>query len=501
MSELSVSNLVNVDINLAANPSQIQNIQTLLILTDTNEINVKEGYRTYTSLTGVAQDFISTSVTYKSAAAYFSQNPQPRTLMVAQWNEVANYFKLVGGKLATSDRLISKWTSITDGAFKITVDTGAEVSVNGLDFSAATNFNGIASIIQAGINADYGAGIANVTVVWNTVLKQFSITSGTNTVDSLISYLTTPDSGTDISERLKMRAASVGVKISEVVGGETLMEALARIDDAYGQLWYALFVPGVTSVQHINVAEYIEASLSKHVYCINSKAPTTIDIVDTTSIAYLIKELGYTRTIIQYSTRSDYAVISLIARILTTDYNANNSVITLMYKTEPGVVAESLTQTEMDNLLSKNCNVFVKYNNNTAIIQPGIMTNGEYIDTLIGVDWLALTVQNEIYNLLYSNPTKIPQTNDGNNIIKAGISGTLNAAVNNGLLAPGKWQQGGFGSLKQNDYLDSGYYIFVPDINTQSSADRAARKSVPFQIACKLAGAVNKVDVIINVNR
>lgn len=73
--------------------------------------------------------------------------------------------------------------------------------------------------------------------------------------------------------------------------------------------------------------------------------------------------------------------------------------------------------------------------------------------------------------------------------------------VVNGLLGPGVWNSGGFGALNQGDFLAKGFYVYAPPISTQAQADRAARKSVPIQVAAKLAGAIHSIDVLINVNQ
>ena len=69
------------------------------------------------------------------------------------------------------------------------------------------------------------------------------------------------------------------------------------------------------------------------------------------------------------------------------------------------------------------------------------------------------------------------------------------------MLAPGIWTQAGFGTLLQGDNLPLGYYVWAPLVATQNSADRAARKSVPIQVAAKLAGAIHSVAVLVNINR
>jgi hypothetical protein len=249
------------------------------------------------------------------------------------------------------------------------------------------------------------------------------------------------------------------------------------------------------------VAPFIEAAGNKHLYGVSTIEAGVISSVSTTDIAYLLKQLGYNRTAVQYSSSNPYSVCSLLGRILTVDYNGNNTVITLMYKQEPGIVAENLNTSQIGALEAKNCNVFTVYNNNTAIIEPGVVSSGNFLDIVTGTDWLALDIQTVLYNLLYLSTTKIPQTDIGNHILVTGIEGVCSQGVANGLLAPGVWGAGGFGALNQGDFLPKGFYIYAPPIALQNPADRAARKSVVFQVAAKLAGAIHTVDVQVSVNR
>jgi predicted transcriptional regulator len=78
----------------------------------------------------------------------------------------------------------------------------------------------------------------------------------------------------------------------------------------------------------------------------------------------------------------------------------------------------------------------------------------------------------------------------------------MDAAVNNGLVAPGVWNSTlQFGLLKAFQTLPKGYYVFAPPVASQSQADREARKAPTIQCAIKLAGAVHSANVAINVNR
>ena len=173
----------------------------------------------------------------------------------------------------------------------------------------------------------------------------------------------------------------------------------------------------------------------------------------------------------------------------------------MKFKQEPGVRAETITETQAAALTAKNVNVFVNYDNDTAIIQQGVMSDGTFFDERHGLDWLENDIQTAVYNLLYTSTTKIPQTDEGTHLIMTTIEDRLAQAVANGLVAPGQWNAGGFGQLKQGDYLSKGFYVYAAPVATQSQADREARKSVPIQVAVKLAGAIHSVDVLINVNR
>jgi len=497
LAQLPVSDLVSVQINLASLPAQAQNLSNILILGSSDVIDVTQRIRTYSSLSGVASDFGTSAPEYLAAAAWFGQSPQPGYCLIGEWAKTATAGRLIGAVIPAASQLITAWTSITTGSFKIGLDGGAATDKTLMDFSAQTNLNGVASIISA--------KIAPAVCTWDANNQQFTIKSSTTGATSAVSFLQAAASGTDISAMLGMTIASSGAYVANGIIAETAVAAVTLFDSLFGQKWYSVFICGLTDTspftQHLAVAAYIEASNTKHAFGINTQGAGVLSSVDTTNVAYVMKALSYKKTLVQYSSSSLYAVVSLMARIMTTDYTANKTVITLMYKTEPGIVAESLTETQKTAAVNNNANIFVYYDNNKAIIQNGVVSGGDFIDTIFGADWLAITIENSIFNLLYSNPTKIPQTNEGNNIIATGIEATMNQSVINGLCAPGTWNQAGFGALNQNDYLPKGYYIYASPIELQNPADRSARKSVTFQVAAKLAGAIHTVSVIVNINR
>lgn len=309
--------------------------------------------------------------------------------------------------------------------------------------------------------------------------------------------------GNDVSALMGIQSTSSGAYVANGIAAESALAAATLFDNYFGQQWYGLQIPEAIDSDHTAVAGLIQGTNTKHIYFVTSNEGGILVSTSTTDIAYVLQQLGYTRTFVQYSSSNLYAAASAAARLLGVDYDGSNTTITLMYKQEPGIVAEQLNATQVAALQAKNANVFVAFNNNTAILLPGIMVGGTNIwaDVITDTDWLAVTIMTELYNVLYTSPTKIPQTDDGMHILKATIENVCSQGVNNGTLGPGQWNSGGFGTLHQLDFLPKGFYVYQPPITSQSQSDRAARRSVPFQVAAKLAGAVHEVQVTINVNQ
>jgi hypothetical protein len=500
---LSVSRLINVDLVLSPLSAQFQNFDTCMVVGTSDVINVEERYREYNSLTEVATDFGTSAPEYLAARNFFSQVPQPTTLYIGRWANVATHGLLLCGPLTAAEQLMASWTAITDGSFAIQVDNAVAVDITGLDFSAQTNLNGVANVISLAID---GAGAS---CVWDGERDQFVFTSDSTGTVSVVGALTEAAVGTDISAQLKGTAATLQL-IVEGVDAETALEAVVALD-SLSLFWYALtfatpeLVAGTDNTEIVEIAAYIEAGESgsprAHVFGITTAEAAALTTVDNSSINFLLKQLGYRRSFSQYSSTDPYAVASLIGRGCVVDFNGNLTVITFMWKQEPGVVPEDLTPSEANALDNNNYNYFVNFDNGTAIVVNGKVANGDFIDNTWDLDWLVNQIQTNCYNVLYTSTTKVPQTDAGNNILRNAIAAACVAGVNNGTLAPGQWNAQGFGQLQQGDFLPFGYYIFAPPVSSQAQSDREARKSVPFQVAVKLAGAIHTVSITVNVNR
>ncbi|MFP2422235.1 DUF3383 family protein [Pseudescherichia vulneris] len=283
---------------------------------------------------------------------------------------------------------------------------------------------------------------------------------------------------------------------------ETLLQAINAVLDYTS--WYGLGVADdedIDDADWLSAAAAIEASTVSRILAITTDDPETTASTSTTDLASKLKAASYGRTFVQYSTTNKYAALSAFGRAFTVNFNGSNTTITLKFKQEPGVTYDTLTVGQAAAVDAKNANVFVYYANDTAILQQGVMSNGDFFDERHGLDWLQNYVQTNLFNLLYTSTTKVPQTDAGVTRLLSNVEQSMDQSVTNGLVAAGVWNGGPIGQLNSGDTLTKGYYVYAQPLSEQAQADREARKAPLIQVACKLAGAVHYADVQINVVR
>lgn len=490
---LPISRLINVTVNLAPAAAQSQSLNSLLIMGPSTVIDTVQRMRAYNSLTAVGVDFGTNAPEYLAANLWFQQNPAPNQVLIGRWVNVASSGQLICGPLVAPNTLLATWQAIVTGSFKVTIDATAQQSILNLNFTGAASLAGVAAIINA--------ALAGATCTYDVVNNRFVFTSTTTGAASNVTFLVAGAAGTDISGKLSGLALSSGAYVAPGLIAETAVAATVILDNLYGQQWYGLMFASVALVaaDHIAIGAFVEGSSTYHFYGVTTQDANVLVAGNATNVAFQLKGL-YNRTAVQYSSTTPFAVASLLARILTTDWAGNRTAITLMYKQEPGIVAENLNSSQIGVLEGFNCNVFVNYNNNTAIIETGVSTTGQFIDTIVGTAALAIGIQTAIYNVLFLSTTKIPQTDAGMHILTTAVEQVCTQFVVDGLLGPGTWTAGGFGALNQGDFMQKGYYVYTPPVATQLASQRAARIATPIQVAAKLAGAVHNANVSIAIN-
>ncbi|WOE32176.1 MULTISPECIES: DUF3383 family protein [unclassified Acinetobacter] len=265
--------------------------------------------------------------------------------------------------------------------------------------------------------------------------------------------------------------------------------------------WYGLTIAAdLTDVEVDSVASLIEAADPVRIFGYTTQQEDTTQTTETDT-AFKLAKKNYRRTFTIFSSDNPYAAASVMGRAFSVNFNGTNTTITMKFKQLPGIAAEDLKTREAKALAAKNCNVFAAYNNDTAILQEGVMCDGTFFDEVHGLDWYQNHLETALWNLYYTTTTKVPQTFGGVNRQCTVLERASDQAVKNGLLGEGQWNGEEFGTLQTGDYLSKGFYVFANSLDDQAQSEREARKSPIFQIAAKLAGATHFADVLVSVNR
>lgn len=502
MSAISVdiSDFVSVDVNISPLAIPYENFGLPLVIGDSGVIDTLQRVRLYSNITGVGQDFGSTAPEYLAAEVFFSQQPQPASLMIGSWARTALAGLLVGATLTPTptQQLLANFTAVTTGSLHIDVDGGTAADITGVDLSGALNLNGVAALVQTAIDTHF----AGVSCSWDAVNQRFVIESATTGALSSVSFATTAATGVDISALMGLQALNGGYLVPGIAA-EPPLAALTACANVSTQWYGASFAASVmpADADHEACAAYILASSRTRLYGLTIQNTACLQSAITNDLASALQAANNKRVFWMYSSSNPYAHMTMFGRAFTVDFSAPDSTITLAYKQAPGIAGENLTESQFAALLAKSGNVVINVNNGATFIWQGKMANGYSFDEVHNVDWQTNRIQDDLFNLLYQTTTKVPQTDPGNHQLATQIESSLAAGVNNGMSAPGVWNASGFGMLQTGTMLSKGFYVYAPSIASQSQADREARKSVTFQIAQKLAGAVERPFVVYNVNR
>ncbi len=482
---LPISQVVNVDIVMSPRAASLRNFGATLIIGSSDVIDTDERIREYanTELDDIASEFGTTAPEYLAALAFFSQSPTPKTVQIGRWAKTATNGQVKGAILPVNQQAISNFNSITAGAFDLVVD-GTDIQVSAVDLSACTNLNGVAVEITSALN---GAA----TCTWTG--SRFVIKSASSGASSTVSGITS----TELTQAMGLDEGTTGVS---GIDAETLADAVSIFINR--PTWYMAFLAAAhTDDEVLSIAPIFEAATPSRVLAVTSMDSAELDSTQTASLGYRLKVGKFNHTLWGYSSTNSAMAISILGRMATVNFSGSNTCITLKFKQCPGVTPENLTLSQAKAISQNNGNVFVEYDNDTAILQEGVMAGGWFIDERHGLDWLQNYVQTAVWNLLYTSNTKIGQDEEGSTALVATVSQALTQGVRNGLIAPGVWNSDSFGGLKRGDTLSTGFYVYIQPLDEQSQAEREARIAPPIQCAIKLKGAVHFADIQINVNR
>jgi hypothetical protein len=329
MAELSANDIIRISTSIAPQGLVRRETGRTLYLTESDDITLEDRVKVYTSLSGVADDFATTSDVYKAAQVYFSQSPYPRNFLVGRHNE-ATSAAVLEGSATVVETTLATWNAISDGEFTISVD-GVEQDVTGLDFSLDASMTEVAAAIDTGLS---GASCS-----WDT--DHFVITSGTTGAASALTVTTAVDGGvgTDISALMGTEDGDEGLVLGQGGVAETIAEsldAIASVDPSF------TFVCEGTNMKDTDKVKDIAAwCLANRVYIASSNSAQANVLTATAGTIFndlYVAQNGNAMGV--WSETNDYKHVSAAARFSSVNFSQSNSLITLNMKVLPTCTPE-----------------------------------------------------------------------------------------------------------------------------------------------------------------
>lgn len=489
MAVLPVSNIINVTITNTPSGLAERNVNNIGLFTTETPDNF-DIFTTHVGASTVGEMFGTSSETYRMAVALFSQSPNIRTgngrLTVIPMQAAVS---ATSGDFVTADIAanLASIIAVTSGDIRVVID-GTNYDLTGLNFTAATSFADISAILQARLVAATVEPSAN----------GFTITSkSVGTTSTVDLAAVSGGTGVALSGSGYFNAAGGTDTAGTNAAGETLLQAIARVDGT------APFVGVMTNL-----------AMQDAVFATTANAIQAMDKIFVHHFASIGAIAGAATTNSQaankktrpllYTTSLESANLmkaAYVGRGFSVNFSGSNTSSTMNLKQLATITPDAgVTQTRYDQANTAGIDMYVSYDGVPSVFST---EGNDFFDNVYSDLALKFALETAGFNYLRQTNTKVPQTEQGMNGLKAAYAAVLDRFVRNGSIAPGSWTSSetfGDPEIFRENVLNRGYYIYSLPIVQQSSVEREQRKAPLVQIAVKRAGAIHTSDVIVVIN-
>ncbi len=444
------------------------------------------GYAIYLSPTQVATDFGSSSTTYAMANAIFSQ--QPNILSGGGYLVVIPY-------LSTAQTAVQHITFVggtnspTAGAFTLNYGSAGPTSSLAYNVTSAqlqTALQALSGLSSVTVSGSVAAGFVVTFTGVSGAATLLTVASNSLTDVNLVTVVPTPatttiGSSAETLDKAITRTVGLvqyfGVMAAEIPS-QTVMLAAAAVIQALNKI--AFF----TSYTQGDIGPGGMLDLLRSGSFTQSRA---VPYFETSAANQPLTSLVY---------MASYAALGL-----STNFNGSLTTQTMQLKTLTGVQPDpSMNPTLYTQCQTAGADVYANIQGVSKTLTSG---QNDFFDNQYNLQWFVGALQVALFNALATTNTKVPQTENGMDILKNAARTVCEQAVANGFLAPGTWTSSTTFGNQQNLYnniAQRGYYIYSSPVSQQLAAVRAARVAPLIQLAIKYAGAIHSASMIINVN-
>lgn len=280
-------------------------------------------------------------------------------------------------------------------------------------------------------------------------------------------------------------AVAVSVKGNLAVGtptsAETATAALVACVKENGD-WYGVALASRAEADILDAAEWVEAN--GRLFGASSDQAGILDAAVSNDVASKCQQKQYFRTHIWFHGQA--ATEALDAAIAANRFTFYPGGETWANARLAGVTYDSLAEGQALAAHAKNANTFEQMRN-FAVTQNGKVAAGEWIDVIRGRDWLAEQIKIEVATQLINANGKVPFTDDGIQILVAGVRKALMLGQSRGLIAPDEMDASG--------KMIPGFVITAPLSMSISTNDKANRILRDLKFSARLAGAIHVADI------
>lgn len=375
----------------------------------------------------VANYFGSQSEEYKRAVFYFgwvSKNiSRPKKISFARYVEQAQAPIIFGVSGVYSLDTIK---AVTAGTLVLSIG-GQTQELTGLDFSTASSFADVASIVKSALNAKSEEQFSAATVSYDAVTRRFVLTGG-KVEDAAITA-----SG-DVADLLGLAHGAIN---SEGALVQSVTDTLIASTDASNNFASFLFMSALSPDQIKEIAQWNDTQNVMFMYLV----PVTDKHAE--SLSALL--LGYSGTTLTLTARPDEFDEMIPGIILAaTDYAKRNSAQNYMFQQFPELtpkVASTVDANKYDVLRVNYYGQTQTAGQHISFYQRGVMMGGttDLVDQNVYANeaWLKDAVAAQIMSLLLS-VSRVPANNNGRAQLLAVIQSKINQALDNGTISVGK---------------------------------------------------------------
>lgn len=257
-----------------------------------------------------------------------------------------------------------------------------------------------------------------------------------------------------------------------VTGGAVLtgayVQKIVSTRAAYNQFLFVL-TDATADADQEAIAQYVETQELFY-------GLTVEDVVTKGDLIEKLKTLGYVRTLVLFNENTNDTVpeAGWIGYFGSMQAGSNTWVL----KPVKGVLPSELTEAQKQYLQDNNVSWLDSYEDDAVIsARSGKVSGGEWIDVMLGVQWIITRMREAVYNVLRNN-RKVGMSNEGLAKIEAPIRQVIERAISMGILAQ-----------------TPQYTLVLPDVLAMTPQERNSRKITGITFRARLEGAIHFVDI------